>query len=430
MMIPDGFEADAARRLGSLAKTAPLALGTRGMLGTAAIALAGLVVCASASAAEAADPARAIRVRVTNSLDTPRGGETVELTAAALEGRVAPQDLPRLRVTDLGTGRELLSQAVDEDGDDRLDLLVFQIDLAPGETRELALALGERRKPRREDFRVYGRFVRERQDDFAWENDRVAFRVYGPALETFAKEPLTSSAVDAWSKRTSRLVLNDWYLTDDYHQDHGEGGDFYPAGTTRGCGGSGLVGATGLAVSRNFRASRVLASGPIRLVFELDYPVWDTLPNVREKKRVTLDAGSHFNRFESLYTGVDAAGASEGDAATITWAAGVRKAQDVQTAIDRERGFVRTWELQDRYGDNGWLGCAVVMDPAQVVEAREADGNLLLLARTKAGSPARWYAGSGWDRGGEFRDAEAWDRHVRDFVRRLASPLRVEVVAP
>ncbi len=383
-------------------------------------ALAAGLTLARTPAARAAEAA--VHVRVTNPLDAPRARETVELTTAALAGRVAPGDLPGLRVTDVRTGRELIAQAVDEDGDDRFDLLVVQLDFAAGETRELALLRGEPRKYRREDYSVYGRFVRERQDDFAWENDRVAFRVYGQALETFAKEPLTSSAVDAWSKRTPRLVLNDWYLTDDYHRDHGEGGDFYPAGKTRGCGGSGLVTATGLAVSRNFRGSRVLASGPIRLVFELDYPAWDALPEVRETKRVTLDAGSHFNRFESFYTGVGEA--------TITWAAGVRKDQDAQAATDREQGFARTWEYQGRYGDGGWLGCAVVMDPAQVVEIREADANLLLVARTQAGTPARWYAGSGWDRSGAFPDAGSWDRHVRDLARRLASPLRVEVVAP
>jgi len=385
-----------------------------------ALLLATAVTLLRAPAAGAGDTA--IRVRVTNALDSPRAGETVELTAATLAGRVPPEELPRLSVTDLGTGRELLAQAVDQDGDERFDLVVFQLDLGPRETRELALRRREPRERRREDYRVYGRFVRERQDDFAWENDRVAFRVYGQALETFAKEPLTSSAVDAWSKRTSRLVLNDWYLTDDYHRDHGEGGDFYPAGKTRGCGGSGLVTANGLLVSRNFRGSRVLASGPLRLVFELDYPVWDALPNVREKKRVTLDAGSHFNRFESVYTGVDGA--------TVAWAAGARKAKDAQSATDRERGFARTWEFQGRYGDGGQLGCAVVMDPAQIVQIKEADGNLLLLARTAADEPARWYAGSGWDRGGEFPDVASWDRHVSDFARRLASPLRVEVLAP
>ncbi len=400
--------------------------GTTALAATAACATIAFAPTAARALERAATPAVAvagetgIRVRVTNGLDIPRASETVELSVAALAGRAAPDDLPRLHVKDLRTGREVLAQAVDQDGDGRFDLVVFQLDLAPHETRELALVRGEPRERRREDYRVYGRFVRERQDDFAWENDRVAFRVYGEALETFAKEPLTSSAVDAWSKRTSRLVLNDWYLVDDYHRDHGEGGDFYPAGTSRGCGGDGLLMSAGLAVSRNFRASRVLASGPIRLVFELDYPLWDALPAVRERKRVTLDAGSHFNRFESIFTG-----AGDGP---LAWAAGIRKAADAKVLTDRDQGLARTWEAQGRYGDNGSLGCAVVMDPAQVVEFLEKDGNLLVAARTKAGEPARWYAGTGWDRGGEVPDLAAWDRHVRDFAKRLASPLQIEVL--
>ena len=92
----------------------------------------------------------------------------------------------------------------------------------------------------KDDFKVYGRFARERFDDFAWENDRIAHRMYGAALETWAQEPLTSSAVDVWVKRTPRLVINDWYMVDDYHRDTGEGADLYSAGKTRGCGGSGI----------------------------------------------------------------------------------------------------------------------------------------------------------------------------------------------
>jgi hypothetical protein len=150
-----------------------------------------------------------IRLRVTNPLDAARPTETVEVAAAALAGSAAPKDLSGLTVTDARTGHEVLSQAVDEDGDGTPDRLVFQSDFAPGETREFNLARALPRKPGLGDYRVYGRFVRERHDDFAWENDEVAFRIYGQALETFEKEPLTSSTVDAWSKKTRRLVLND-----------------------------------------------------------------------------------------------------------------------------------------------------------------------------------------------------------------------------
>ena len=99
--------------------------------------------------------------------------------------------------------------------------------------------------------------------------------MYGAALETWDEEPLTGSGVDVWCKRTRRLVVNDWYMTDTYHDDHGEGADFYSAGRTRGCGGTGLWRDGKLYTSRNFRKSRVLAAGPLRLVFELQYDPFD-----------------------------------------------------------------------------------------------------------------------------------------------------------
>ena len=36
---------------------------------------------------------------------------------------------------------------------------------------------------------------------------------------------LTSSAVDVWVKRVPQLVINGWYMLDNYHSDHGEGGN-------------------------------------------------------------------------------------------------------------------------------------------------------------------------------------------------------------
>ena len=382
------------------------------------IAALGFVVLFT-SAAHGEAPAA--RLRVTNPLDAARPAETVEVTAAALAGLAGPADLAGLAVVDVRSGREVLSQAVDEDGDGTFDRLVFQADFTANEVREFQVERAEPRKPRSSEYRVYGRFVRERHDDFAWENDRVAFRFYGQALETFKGEPLTSSALDAWSKRTGRLAINDWYLQDDYHRDHGEGGDFYPAGRSRGCGGSGLIVNGALAVSKNFRASRVLTPGPIRLVFELDYPEWETPGlGVTETKRVTLDAGRQLNRLESFYR--------TNGTAPATWAAGIRKAASVVPRVDREHGIVRTWEHLTNYGDNGWLGCGVVVDPATIVETREDGGNQLFVARATAGAPATWYAGSGWDGSGRFPDVASWDRYLDAFAARLRSPLKVEVV--
>jgi hypothetical protein len=261
--------------------------------------------------------------------------------------------------------------------------------------------------------------VRERFDDFAWENDRVAHRMYGQALETWDKEPLTSSGVDVWVKRTRALVVNDWYMTDDYHVDHGEGGDFYSAGPSRGCGGSGVWSDGRLFVSRNFRSSRVLANGPIRLVFELTYEPWNAgVTQVSERKRITLDAGSHFNRFESFYT--------FDHGAALSWAAGIKRAKAADVRVAREQGIVRTWEPFK--APNGHLGCALVVDPARIDTAAEADGNVLLTGTTGAGQPVVYHVGSGWDRSGDIANAAAWDELVDGFARRLRSPLTIEIM--
>ncbi|OFV80838.1 MAG: hypothetical protein A2Y78_08670 [Acidobacteria bacterium RBG_13_68_16] len=376
-----------------------------------------VVLTPAASLLLAQEPS--LRVTVSSDLGRARANETVVLPLATLKVAFRAEDLARIRVTEEGPAREVFAQAVDDDGDGTADQIAFQSGFEPRATKTFLLTLGDKRQLRKEDFRVYGRFVRERFDDFAWENDRVAHRVYGPALETWQKEPLTSSGVDVWVKRTRALVVNDWYMVDDYHVDHGEGGDFYSVGPSRGCGGSGIWKGGRLFVSRNFRESRVLANGPIRLVFELRYEPWDAAGvRVTETKRITLDAGSHFNRIESIYS-VD--GADE-----VTWATGIKRAKGAEVRIEREEGTLRTWEALKE--PNGNLGCAVIVDPARIDSVAEAEGNVLLVGHTKAGQPVVYHAGSGWDKGGDVPGSAAWDGLVEDLVQRLRSPLRIEVL--
>ena len=118
---------------------------------TAAAVTLALLPAALASGQEAP-----VRLRVRNALDAARPSETVEVTVAALAGRVEAADLARLAVTDGRSGHEVLSQAVDEDGDGAFDRLVFQADFAPGEAREFRLERAEARKARRDEYRVYG----------------------------------------------------------------------------------------------------------------------------------------------------------------------------------------------------------------------------------------------------------------------------------
>jgi hypothetical protein len=359
-------------------------------------------------------------VTITNTLDLARPSETLVLAGAVIRKAMPVEDLRTVHVTDDASGKEIVAQPVDLNDDGVFDEVVFQADIAPKAARSFSLSVGPRQIYTRDQFKAYGRFVRERRDDFAWENDRVAHRMYGKALETWAQEPLTSSSVDVWFKRTRRLVINDWYMVDDYHRDNGEGADLYSAGRSRGCGGNGIWDAGKLYTSANFIDSRVLANGPIRVMFELVYPAFDAAGSrVTEIKRVTLDAGQNLSRFESRYAGAPAAPKMQ--------AAGIKKAPGSQVAQDRARGVLRTWEPVKADGSN--FGCGVVVDPAQLTEFAELDGNVLAVTTMSAGSDVTYYAGSGWDKSGDFKTVEDWDRYLDQAVLRLRSPLAVSVDA-
>jgi unsaturated rhamnogalacturonyl hydrolase len=369
---------------------------------------------ADTSALAEAD-APALVVQVTNPLASARRSETVVLHVADLR-RVAPSfSASRTLVLD-ANGTEVLSQLVDMDGDQAADDVVFQGDFGPRESKTFILRPGTRRIPTREEYRVYGRFVRERHDDFAWENDCIAHRMYGPGLETWAAEPLTSSGVDVWTKRVRKLVVNDWYLTDDYHQDHGEGADLYSVRDSRGCGGLGIYRRGKLAVSRNFTASRVLASGPIRLVFELDYEPWEVGgARVSERKRVILDAGQSFDRFESTFV-------PDPVATPLVAGIGIAKHAESTAEFDPRTASLRSWEPLK--ADSGNLGCAILA-PGAGAELRVTDTDYLLVTPVPATGRLVYFAGFAWDRSGDVRDAVEWARLVENKRLEAVAPLRI-----
>jgi len=381
-----------------------------------------LLACIAVWAIATAQPGSSqATVTVKNPVHLARVRETIAVRAADLRRWLTIDDLRRVHVRDPRTGQDLLTQAVDEDGDGAYDELIFQTDLAPNESRSFQLEMDKRRVPTAQEFQVYGRFVREREDDFAWENDKIAHRMYGEALETWPQEPLTSSAVDVWVKRVPRLVVNDWYMVDDYHRDHGEGGDFYSAGSTRGCGGNGLWAQDRLYPSANFRDSRVLANGPIRLIFRLSYPAWDAGgTRVSEVKRITLDAGQNFDHFESHYKVESGNGTPDG-------AIGIRKGKDATSSDSRENGILRSWETFP--DDHGQLGCAVIVDPANLIAFTQDAKNFLALVKMPADHVISYYAGFGWSQSG-FPTAADWETYVSDYAERLKSPVIITVAGP
>jgi hypothetical protein len=365
-----------------------------------------------------------LKVTVTNPVAIQRDAETIALMLTDVV-KIAPKiDFTKTVVTD-ATGKVVLSQVVDADGNDTPDQLVFQTDLGPSESKTFSLKTADRPLTTEDDYKVYGRFVRERHDDFAWENDVVAHRVYGTDLETYKGDPLTSSGVDVWVKHVPRLVVNKWYMTDHYHDDMGEGADFYSVKKTRGCGGLGIWSGGKLHVSRNFTGSHVFANGPIRLIFELKYAAWDAGgAKVGETRRVTLDAGSHFNRVDTTI---------EGAKPGLTVGIGISKHPGNVEEADPKGTWIRTWEPLSLNGEGkGNLGCAVVLPPSVKAEAQQIDTDYLVTTPLPKTGSLTYYAGTAWDRGpvANVADAAAWTKAVQTMSTRAGNPVAVSLAAP
>lgn len=365
-------------------------------------------------------PINQLTIKAVNKLNLSRTNQTIELTKNFL-APLGESDLTKIHVKDTN-GNALLCQAVDTDGDFTPDIVIFQADFGPKETKLFTVTTGTKWVYTKDQFKAYGRFVRERFDDFAWENDRIAHRMYGKALETWIREPLSSSTVDIWSKRTSRLVINDWYLTDDYHTDHGEGADFYSAGLSRGCGGNGLWAEDRLYTSRNFVNSRVLANGPIRVMFELTYEPFDVAGiSVAEVKRITLDAGQHLNRFQSFYKPYT----RPGQPVVLTCGVGLKKVAGEQIELNSAHGWLAKWEKMEK--NAGFQGLALVFNPTQFVKQTEDTRNVLVLLKVPEDNVVTYWAGFCWDKAGQYTTFDAWKKYVDNFAQCLQSQIELSI---
>jgi hypothetical protein len=374
-----------------------------------------LIATLSAPCMAAGDP---LTVKAVNKLSFARPDQTIELSGKDL-APLGEKDLAKIHVKD-AAGKDVLCQAVDTDGDYTPDQVIFQADFAAGESKSFTVSVGDKWVYTKDQFRAFGRFVRERFDDFCWENDRIAHRMYGKALETWVREPLTSSTVDIWSKRTPRMVINQWYMVDNYHADTGEGADFYSAGPSRGCGGNGLWAADKLWVSKNFVNSRVLANGPIRVMFELTYEPFDVNGvMVSELKRISLDARQNLDHFRSFY--------KPEKPIALTTGIGLKKVSGESKDLNAERGWLVKWERMEKNAGN--QGLAIIVDPKLFVKQTEDQRNLLVLARVPQDNVASYWAGFCWDKAGQCTDEQAWKTYVDQFSQGLLSPIEVSVSA-
>ena len=393
---------------------------------------------------------RLVSVKITNPAEFRRDCETIEINFDDMTNALWHNNPTGVNfaVMDGASSRIFDSQIYSESNstDSASAKLLFQVDLAPGETRTFyildATALPAVPPP---IVKTFARFVPERFDDFAWESDRIAHRIYGQAL--IKAEGTISSGADVWIKKDRGLIVDTMYATKHYHEDNGSFMDDYRVGKSRGCGGLGIWDGKKLFVSSNWKNWKLITTGPIRSEFELTYDAWDAGNGrmVSEVKRFSIDAGSWLTRVTSMISSEDKAPLTIG----VGYAERACPTNRVEYfAHDLTEGWMTYWQPEDQ--PKGITAVAVVLPkdsvkefvndnpampdsvkqaavPQPTHEGYPAIRNQLAITQIEAGQPFTYYFGACWDRSGDFTNHVQWENYVKRFAERRHQPLTVTI---
>jgi hypothetical protein len=374
------------------------------------IVLLTIVLLASCSAG------KQVSVSVSNRLGIDRENEMVEISKNAVFSALRLKPDEKIFVLDQASNG-VVYQIATNFGNQSDSLLIFPATVKAGGTSVYTIKKG---KPDVFQPKVAGRLVPERKDDFNWENDRVAYRMYGPALQATGE---ISSGIDIWAKRTDKLVADKWYADElsgksTYHNDNGEGLDFYKVGPTLGAGAAAPYVDNQLWFSRNFENYTILDKGPLRITFRLDYGVFNAGPSgqLTSSRIISLDAGSQLNKIRQIY---------EFKSEKMPVAAGIvmRNSPDEEIFIDKNRNFAAHAEPADSL--NGILYQAITA-PTAFTDIEKKHNHLLGLQTVRPSEPFIYYSGGGWSKYG-FKTFEDWVKYVSEFSEKLHSPLTIVI---
>ncbi|CDF79908.1 conserved hypothetical protein [Formosa agariphila KMM 3901] len=366
-------------------------------------------------------------ITVKNSLDLPRAFETIEISKSDIQLHTGER-FEDFSIQDVATKAILTSQFVDEDQDGTADVLLFQPELNPNSEKQFELVKVDGGVEVDSTVYCYSRFVPERTDDYTWENNKVAFRTYGPVAQKMVEDSLPggtlSSGIDAWLKKVEYSIIDNWYAKNDkdpgyYHIDHGEGLDNFHVGSSRGVGGSAVKVDTSYYISKNFTDYKTITTGPIRTSFILKYADWDANEKtISEEKHISLDYGNNFSRFEIHVDGTDelSVGLTLHD----------NKGEITQNV---DQGWIAYWESE--YFDSE-LGTAIVA-PKGVMTASEyyvtsmKDRSNLYAQLNVDNNKVVYYAGFAWKESKQYPTKASWEKYIQEFSEKLNTPLEVSI---
>lgn len=383
-------------------------------------------------------------VTVTNDLSFDRA-EMVEVPISEVAKKVQLIDEEQYIVLD-AEGNQVAYQITYDDN------LLFPVNVKAGDKAVYTVAVGE---PIEAEPLVYGRHYPERVDDIAWENDRTAYRAYGPALQAKGERAF---GYDAWVKRVPGLVVeqryanelnpdtqaeiarlrkerkydeaNELYHSVSYHVDHGNGLDCYKVGPTLGCGTAALMQGDAILYPYCWKEYEILENGPLRFTVKLTYnPLVVGKDTVVETRTISLAQGSQLNKTIVSYAGLS-------KAAPVATGLVIHPENPTAYVLEGDKGYIAYADLTDNVNNgNGIIYVGAVM-PEKVTEAkaqmfadkeakeRGASGHVLAISNYKPDTEYAYYWGSGWSKYG-FDSMEAWTTYLDRYAQSVRNPLKV-----
>ena len=394
----------------------------------------------------ACNDSRTVTVTVTNPLAMERSNEMVEVSMETVTDRLGLADTAQIVV--LNADGQQVPYQITYDGK-----VIFPAAIAAGGTATYTIQTGT---PEAFDVKACGRCYPERMDDMAWENDLVAFRAYGPALQAkgergfgydlFTKYNTTEPILEAMYakeldketlakiaelKKTDPKAAAELSRERSYHIDHGYGMDCYAVGPTLGAGVAALMVNDSIIYPWCYKNQEILDNGPLRFTVKLEFTPLTVKGDstVVETRLITLDAGSHLNKTAVSYSNLKE---------TLPIVAGiVLHEPDGAVVADAANGYI-TYVDPTTGPDNGkiFMGAAVpaVVKDAKTVlfsekekkERNNADGHVLAVSDYEPGSEYVYYWGFAWDKA-DIKTADAWNRYMADFAQKVRKPLTVKV---
>lgn len=359
-----------------------------------------------------------VSITIQNPSSFDRDNEVAEVKWSDIQNKLSLSQGDAIVITDPSDNQ--VPYQVVSNGDDNTEVLIFLTSIESEGESIYTISKGE---PDTFQPLVYGRLVPERKDDFAWENNRSAFRVYGPALKATGE---ISNGMDYWSKRTENLIIDKWYENDltkgiSYHVDHGEGLDYYKVGRTLGLGMTAPVNNDTLCLGDNFVTAEIMDNGPLRIQFKLTYDSYMAgEKEITETRIISLDAYSLFNKVTNIF---------EADTPQLTVATGIVMPVDNPEEVAKTKTFgdntgIIAYETPED-SKNGTIFTAAI-HPEGFGEINVSNGHLLGLNSYQPSEKYTYYTGGGWTKAG-FEDFESWKEFVKLQKNKIDNPLIIKV---